>query len=537
MASAQVLHLSQFPAVQSLTWQFRRNFCEFSRHAVPVRQQKLAKRLSRSAVRASASAASGTSTTASTVVKEVPGSWDAPGFESDYNDYYFKQGWYEFYVSRQKQHGNVFKANVGPTAEQAQFTIILDQAAYQILYDNSKVDKANLFFGKYMPDQAKFTNGQRPCAYLDPSEELHSRIKSYTLALLAKYGPRHVGACEEVINELFKEWEAAIADKGQVEVAGPTLQFMWDWHMKAFGAPPFKEGSKHANDWASASLLPIVSLPDPQFLEKVLKKVLPFVQKPKEDFEFLMKNFETKLPEAVSIGTSPPISLSREQALTNLVFFIAFNSRNALASSFCNALVEFALLDKTTKAEMVAEVAAALKKSSGAVTFQAVQDMPILESFVYEVFRCHPPVTVQHAMLKEDTVIQSNSGLYQLRAGDKLLGHCGFASRDPAVFDKPDTFIAKRFMGEGKAKIKNILWSNGYQDVPHEETLNTKQCPGKDFVPLMVRVFMAHFLRKYKDVELTGKVGWSKTKIVPGPMLESYKLSGPELLVKSLTKV
>jgi hypothetical protein len=50
------------------------------------------------------------------------------------------------------------------------------------------------------------------------------------------------------------------------------------------------------------------------------------------------------------------------------------------------------------------------------------------------------------------------------------------------------------------------------------------------------QIFLANFFLKYKAYELSGDVGWSTVKVVPGPGLKEMKLGVQKLLFKSLQR-
>jgi hypothetical protein len=70
----------------------------------------------------------------------------------------------------------------------------------------SQVEKKDLFFGPYRPD-LNYTDGVRILAYLDPTEEAHTKAKKYCRALLATYSKNSLKAITERTPELFANWE------------------------------------------------------------------------------------------------------------------------------------------------------------------------------------------------------------------------------------------------------------------------------------------------------------------------------------------
>lgn len=53
---------------------------------------------------------------------------------------------------------------------------------------------------------------------------------------------------------------------------------------------------------------------------------------------------------------------------------------------------------------------------------------------------------------------------------------------------------------------------------------------------LFPQIFLANLFLRYKAYELSGDVGWSTVKVVPGPGLKEMKLGTQKLLFKSLQR-
>lgn len=181
------------------------------------------------------------------------------------------------------------------------------------------------------------------------------------------------------------------------------------------------------------------------------------------------------------------------------------------------------------------EVRAAVSKhGNGELTHEVLANLPLLDSVIYETLRTQPPIAVQHARAREDIEIESHDARYTIKKGQIIAGHAYWPQRDPAIFTDPDTFVPDRFVGKGASLLRYLLWSNGPQS--QEALVSNKQCPGKDFVPEGTKIFLANFFLKYKAYELSGDVGWSTVKVVPGPGLKEMKLGVQKLLFKSLQR-
>eukprot|EP00850_Spirogloea_muscicola_P023546 SM000366S13816 [mRNA] locus=s366:42960:47256:+ [translate_table: standard] len=395
-----------------------------------------------------------------------------------------------------------------------------------------QVEKKDIFFGLYLPDAKTFNNGYRILAEVDPAEEKHKRLKGYCIKLLAVYGPKHVPAAEQLSSFFFDKWEQAIAKDGKVEIYKDLGELMWNWHLIGFEskkawqpAKPELVSSDFISSWAGPMIIPIMNLPGSAVKDFVTKNlILPSVAKlglvkpsPQVALAAQLQFYEDNMDEAVKLGMEEPFNLTREEALVNLQFFVSFNSRGAIQGALASTLMQLGVMSGGARhdlmKELTEEAQAAVAKTGGKVTLESVANMPLLESIVYEVFRLHPPVFLQHARMKEDHVITSHTGSYQLYKDEVICGNCWFVSRDPKIFPNPDAFDPRRFLGPNRSNLSNLLWSNGYQTTSVADTMPNKQCPGKDFVPLIVRVFLANFFLRYSFMELTGPTGWNLEKM------------------------
>ena len=77
-----------------------------------------------------------------------------------------------------------------------------------------------------------------------------------------------------------------------------------------------------------------------------------------------------------------------------------------------------------------------------------------------------------------------------------IFGYQPFATKDPRVFKNPEEFVGHRFVGEeGEKLLKYVYWSNGPET--ENPTVDNKQCPGKDLVVLLSRVFLVELFLRY----------------------------------------
>jgi len=219
------------------------------------------------------------------------------------------------------------------------------------------------------------------------------------------------------------------------------------------------------------------------------------------------------------------MGIERNDAAANLVFFLSFNGYggfNIFFPEMTGFIHQFGGLELMH--ELHDEVTKAVAgTSSGRVNLQALQSMPLLKSVVYECYRYKPPVPYQYAKAKCDFVLESHENAFQVKKGEMLYGFQPIVMHDPKVFERPDEFLSRRFMGpEGEKLIGNVFWSNGREtDKP---TVHDKQCAGKELVVTMSQVYVAELFLRYKDytLDIEGTGGAASSSSTPSPRLKIF---------------
>ncbi|XP_035693719.1 ferruginol synthase-like [Branchiostoma floridae] len=163
-----------------------------------------------------------------------------------------------------------------------------------------------------------------------------------------------------------------------------------------------------------------------------------------------------------------------------LLFMATFNAVVGMAA---NLVASFARLDTIRaedREELREEALAALKKHGG-LTGEALAEMPKTESFVLEVLRASPSPDFWSTIATRPATVQysTESGPQKIKAGERVYASSYWALRDPAVFDKPDDFVWRRFLGpEGKARREHhVIFHGRLIDTPAP---SNHMCPGKD---------------------------------------------------------
>ncbi|GLJ04838.1 hypothetical protein SUGI_0004560 [Cryptomeria japonica] len=107
-------------------------------------------------------------------------------------------------------------------------------------------------------------------------------------------------------------------------------------------------------------------------------------------------------------------------------------------------------------------------------------------------------------------LLESHDAACEIKKGDLLGGFQPFATRDPKVFENPDDFVATTFMKNQKV-IKYVMWSNGFET--DDPAVHNKQCPGKNMVVLVARLFVVELFLRYDTIEVEVKGNGSSAEV------------------------
>ncbi|TVU47856.1 hypothetical protein EJB05_07470, partial [Eragrostis curvula] len=443
----------------------------------------------------------------SSVPRSVPGSYGLPviGAVRDRLDFYYFQGQDKYFESRVDRYGStVVRINVPPgpfMARDPRVVALLDAKSFPVLFDVTKVEKKNVFTGTYMPSTS-LTGGYRVCSYLDPSEPTHAKVKQLLFSLLLSRKDAVVPAFRSNFSKLFDTVESQIAQDGKADFGKLNDVTAFDFVGEAyFGVRPSatdlgKGGPTKAALWLLWQLHPLITLGLPMIIEEPLLHTFhlpPFLLS--GDYKALYKYFSTAASQA--LDTAESIGLSREEACHNLLFATTFNSYGGIKIMFPSLLANVAKAGKTLHEKLAAEIRAAVAEAGGEVTFPALEKMELTKSVVWEALRLDPPVKFQYGHAKTDLEIESHDAVFQVKKGEMLFGYQPCATKDAVVFGPTAReFVGDRFVGEeGSNLLQYVYWSNGRET--ENPSLDNKQCPGKNFVVLVGRLFLVELFLRY----------------------------------------
>ncbi|CAJ2674239.1 unnamed protein product [Trifolium pratense] len=442
-------------------------------------------------------------------LKQIPGTYGLPfiGPIFDRHDYFYNQGKDKFFSTRiQKYNSTIFRTNMPPgpfISSNPRVIALLDAASFPILFDNKKVEKYNVLDGTFMPS-TNFTGGYRVCAYLDTTEPSHALIKGFYLNTLLSRKDTFVPLFRTILSDAFNVIEDELASKnGKADFNSVVSDASFNFMFRLFcdNKDPSEtilgsQGPKMFDTWLLFQLAPLATLGPPKifnYLEDLLLRTIPFPaclarSSYKKLYETFSSSAVTLLNEAEKAG------LKRSEACHNIVFTAGFNAYGGLKNQFPILFKWVGLSGLSLHKELANEIRTVVKQEGG-VTIQSLEKMSLVKSVVYEAMRIEPAVPYQYAKAREDLIVKSHDASFEIKKGEMIFGYQPFATKDPRVFDDAEVFVPNRFIGEGEKLLKYVLWSNGKEI--EEPSIDNKQCPGKNLVVLLCRLFLVEFFLHY----------------------------------------
>jgi hydroperoxide dehydratase len=422
-------------------------------------------------------------------IRPVPGTYGLPFFGFLSQSIRFVKGWRIFFADcERKYESTVFRAAAGVKA-----IVVTDAQGVDAIFNNEKVTKL-YGFGPLKPPPAR-VGGINPAVFTNDGE--HDRLKAWHLGLVTAGLPTFAETFDAVASPALKSWtERGELDWG-AELDALTSNFLFTHFTGA--APDVAD----VDGWGF-HLLPREPIRFPP--NKGDKPVV-------ERLERLVAAVKGAPKWAEMAKSAKEVAgLDEDAAAKQLVFLLAFNAYTGTSSVFRSVLGELMANPDYLK-RCVDEVDAVAKEAGyegGPVSPELIKKTPALKNAIRETLRLHMPAPFAFAKAREDLVIESASGRFQVKKGEVIHGVLGCAQRDPRVFDRPDEFVAERF--EDDEMGRGLVWAHGRDS--ESPAPSNHMCTGRDVVYLTLHSFFFKLLHGF-EWSLKEQPVWSDTKLQP----------------------
>ncbi|MDD3446058.1 MAG: cytochrome P450 [Zavarzinia sp.] len=176
-----------------------------------------------------------------------------------------------------------------------------------------------------------------------------------------------------------------------------------------------------------------------------------------------------------------------ENEITGLLIGAIFAGHHTSSGTAAWVLLE--LLKNPPVLRQVRQELDELLGAKGAVTFQSLREMPVLENVLKEVLRLHPPLIILMRKVSEDLNFKG----YTIRAGDMVWACPPVTHRLSRLFSNPTVFDPDRFSPE-RREDRNLMAYQPFGGGKHK-------CSGNAFAMFQIKAIFAVLLRRY-DFEL-----------------------------------
>ncbi|XP_069676418.1 probable cytochrome P450 6a14 [Periplaneta americana] len=167
------------------------------------------------------------------------------------------------------------------------------------------------------------------------------------------------------------------------------------------------------------------------------------------------------------------------------IFFLAGFETSSTTLSFC--LYELAVNPDIQK-KLRGEIDAALRKSGGHITYDAVQNIGYLGKVIDETLRKHPPASNITRVVTQPYVIPGTNA--ELDKGVKVVIPVYALHHDPHYYPEPERFDPERFSSEAKSSRPHFTY------LPFGE--GPRNCIGMRFGLLQTKVGLAVLLSNFE---------------------------------------
>lgn len=314
-----------------------------------------------------------------------------------------------------------------------------------------------------------------------------------------------------MVDKLDTMWdniETQVSKSGSTSYFLPTQKFLFHFLTNCLvGADPSPEisdsGHIMLDKWLALQLLPTIAINILQPLEEIFLHSFSYpFWLVKNDYSKLVEFVKKEGQETLQRGQNE-FNLTEQESIHNLLFILGFNAYGGfslLLQSLLTRLGENKDFQSRLKTQVREKMGTDKTKLA---SYECVQEMDLLFSFVYETLRLAPPVPSQFARARKDFELSSHDSVFQIKKGELLCGYQPVVMMDSEVFDEPEKFVPDRFTKEknGEELLNYLFWSNGPQTGRPDE--HNKQCAGKDIVTLTAALFLAYIFLRFDSVSIS----------------------------------
>ncbi|XP_019636287.1 PREDICTED: LOW QUALITY PROTEIN: allene oxide synthase, chloroplastic-like [Branchiostoma belcheri] len=384
----------------------------------------------------------------------------------------------------------VVRTNVGVPV-----VALLNQETIQYIFNTDLVDKERYYLG-YVGVREELTHGYCPSMFVNGEE--HRRKKAFLIDALQRSRETLPSVLNAHILSHFEEWSRArVVTDFEDRVFFLVSDVMTE---SVFGS---KVDGRLALNWLQGLMKIRTRIPIPS-IARAKQHTLASAALP-----VLLKTIQESPKYQELIGLCHAHGIEEEEdGIVSVIFAVIFNAVAASSSVIVTFIARLYKECHGSRENNLLRATLEVLKKHGGITEESLDDMKLLESFLLEVLRLHPPVFDFFGVAKQDFVISTRKEKVEVRKGEQLLGSCFWAQRDVSVFLRPGLFRCNRFLDEegGGDKRKHLVFPHGSLTEPPD--LDSHQCPGQGIAFFLMKATLAVLL-SYCSWELKSIPVWS----------------------------
>jgi sterol 14-demethylase len=171
--------------------------------------------------------------------------------------------------------------------------------------------------------------------------------------------------------------------------------------------------------------------------------------------------------------------------VTGMFISMMFAGHHTTSGTAAWTLIE--LLRNPSELRAVVDEQAELATSGEEVSYQALREMPRLESAIKEALRLHPPLILLLRLAKQDFIVDG----YLLKEGKLVATSPAVSNRIPEDFRDPDSFSPERYL-EPRAEDRENPWTW----IPFGA--GRHRCVGAAFAMMQLKAIFSVLLREWE---------------------------------------